>query len=653
MYASKKKPMQCALLVAALVQVLPACAAKPEQDAEEAKACEDCPDPGGRAGWVEAGIGMQSDDSTHFGRYSGQVDSGAIVNLNAAVSYRGRLGDTYINGELVDLGLDSRRISVDGGRQGKYAVGVEYEQSPNIRENLSSALLQTERSRTGIKFSLVPGKNWELTGQYRHERKDGTRDVGAGFGFNFPQILAVPVNFQTDDFAVALGYQGQRLQMRLAYEGSLFDNGQDAIDWNNPGSGPAMGSIAESPDNQFHQLSARLGYQLSDRTRLGASFARGRMTQDQRFLPYGTASATPLPTNDLQGEVNTTLAKVELNSRPMARLRLDASYTYSDRDNDTPVNAYAYLLTDSGVSPATRLNRPYGFTQALWRLKAGYRIANGTDVSAGFDHDRMERTYQQAEETEDQTFWAKLKFQPLDDLEAALKVSHADRDASTYDPTAYQSPETPLMKAFEMADRARDKVGFDLGWNVRDNLSFGFNFDYYQDDYKNMVLGLTRAEGFSATPSLTYTFNEALSASAYFTHEKLESGQSGSEWIPALSWQEEDANQTDTFGLSINWKAIAKKLDLGAEVVYSEFSGKMNYPGYSDLPEVSSRLTTLGVHGTYALKKDMSFRADYRYENYRENDWAKAATPTVTTLGVGPSNQETHLIFLSVRYTFK
>lgn len=650
--SASKIPMKYALLVAALMQVLPASAAKTDKVADEGnKACEDCPDTSGRSGWVEGGIGAQSDDSTHFGRYNGLVDSGAVINVNGAVTYRGKLDGAFLNGEFVDLGLDSRRISVEGGKQGKYTVGVEYDQLPDYRKNLTSALLKTERDRVDVKFSAVTGKDWAISGHYRHETKEGTRDVGAGFGYDIPKILAVPINYQTDDFGILLGYQGERLQAHFGYDGSLFRNEHDAINWNNPGVGPATGRIAESPDNQSHQFSALLGYQLSDSTRLGAKFARGRLTQDQAFLGL---NATTAATGSLQGEVDTTLAKLELNSRPMPRLRLDASYTYSDRDNNTPVNAYAYLLTDYAVSPGIRMNRPYSFTQNLLRLKAGYRIGNGTDLSGGFDNDKMDRTYQQAEQTEDRTVWAKLKLQPLERLDTMLKISHADRDVSAYNPAAYGSPESPLMKAFEMADRARDKAGFELGWSVRDNVNLGLSLDYYKDEYKNMVLGLTQASGFTATPSLTYALNDKLSASVYYTHEKLKSEQAGQEWIGITpNWVEADTNQTDTVGLSVNWKAIAKKLDIGADLVYSEFNGKMRYPGYTDLPEVNSTLTALGVHGTYALKENMSMRVDYRYEKYNETDWANANVPTVLTLGVAPANQETHLIFVSVRYAFK
>lgn len=656
---AKNCPMQYALLVAALAQILPAAAfaAKADTEAASAKVCEDCPDPAGRSGWVEVGASSQSDDSYHFGRYTGQQDEGAELILNAAASYRGSLDGTYLDGEVENLGLDSRRVGVTGGRQGNYEIAVELDQIPNYRKDLARASLQTDRQRSGLKFRVMPATAWEVSGHYQHEEKEGTRDVGAVFGFNNPDILAVPVSSQTDDFGLSLAYQGERLQAQVAYAGSLFDNDRNSIAWNNSGFGPAAGQIAESPDNEMHQLSAQLGYQVTPLTRIGASYASGRMTQDQSFLPYGVGNATALPAANLDGEVKTTLARFNINSRPLTRLRLDASYTYSERDNTTPVNSYVYLLTDSSLSPGTRLNRPYSFEQKLMRLKAGYQLPGGADLSGGYDRDKMQRTYQQAEETEDQTLWARLKVRPMANLETTFKVSHADRDASTYDPTAYQSPESPLIKAFEMADRKRDKIGIDAAYNAADNLSVSLDLSYYKDKYRNMVLGLNEASGFTATPTLTYSLNDKLTTSVFYTYEKLESEQAGQEWnsvTPDVAdWFASDTNHTHTVGLNLTRKAVTDKLDVSADLVYADFTGKMRYASGGNLPDLSSTLTALGVQGIYRMNENMTLRLGYRFEKYRESDWANVNLGTVNSLGLAPQDQEIHLIYAALRYAFK
>jgi MtrB/PioB family decaheme-associated outer membrane protein len=680
-----KPPMQYALLVAALMQILPMTvlaadksdkadktekAAKADKEEDSGKACEDCPDYSGWAKWFELGVGSLSDDSYHFGRYTGSQDEGAYINANAEANYRAKSGGGYMNAKVTDLGLDSRRVTVDSGRQGKYGVTVEYDQVPNYRKQYPDVSLKTERDRSGIKFSAVPGRDWEITGFYRHEAKDGTRDVGSVIGVNSPMTLPVAFNYETNDFGLNLGYKGERFQAEIAYAGSLFNNDKAKITW----SDSSPGQIAEAPDNQFHQISALMGYQLTDHTRIGAKLAFGRMTQDQDFLSYTVNPSivtNPLPASSLNGEVKTTLAKLDLTSRPSPRVRLEASYAYSNRDNNTPTNYYdGYVITDAGVSPDARQNRPYSFEQNLFRLKAGYRLPKDADLSGGFDYDKMDRSYQQVSETKDETLWVKLKLHPMDVVDASIKASHANRDASAPEVStaaaAYQNPSypesgvvvlsNPLMLAFEYADRTRDKIGVDMSYNPQQKLTLGFALDYYKDDYKHMELGLTKATGLTYTPSITYTFSENLSASLYYSYEKLESDQSGREWItvPAIStrWAESDSNKTETVGLSCNWKAIPNKLNLGADLVYADFTGKIRYAHeLIPFPDLTSTLTAIGVHGTYKISDNMSLRAEYRYERYKESDWANVALPF--TLGETPQNQETHLIYLAVRYAFK
>ena len=691
----------------------PAPAKQEASNLQVIKACEDCPDYSGWSGWVEAGVGYQSDDSYHFGRYNGLVDSGGVINAGSDVRYRGDDG-SFLDVIVTDLGLDSRNAIVAGGKQGKYGIAVEYDQIPNYREqdarspfrdqgggllelpagwvpgpttgtmpslatDLADTPLKTERDRLGVKFSLVPGKEWEVIGFYRQEKKDGTKDVGATFGYSQTSILPVNFSYTTDDFGLSLGYHGSRLQYKLAYTGSFFKNEEDAVTWENPfthAAGQEYGRTAEAPDNQSHRISANLGYQLTDHTRLGAQLAFGRVTQDDAFLPYtiNPVIVTPgLPASNLDGKVDTTLAKFNISSRPASRLRLDASYTYSDRDNTSSVNHYNYVITDLALAidpntgaPVTRQNLPYSFKQNLLRAKFSYLLPKDADLSGGFDYDQMDYTYQQVETTKDKTVWAKLKLNPLETVEGSLKYSYSTRDASTFVPLSNQIPPIgnpvfpnhPLMQPFELADRNRNKLEFDVSYNPRQNLSLNLGVEYANDEYPDMVLGLTEAEHWTITPSLSYTFSETLSGSAYYTYEKFSSDQTGLEWIPvppiSNEWMESDSDLTQTFGLSIDWKAIPDKLDLGASLVYSTFTGKIQYANAADLPELSSDLFAIGLHGNYKLKENLSLRAAIWYENYEEDDWAKNASvnflPTVLSLGVPPQNADTFLIYLSARY---
>ena len=705
-------PIQVALLLAAFCHSALAADEDTGSDSETQlpKNCKYCPDNDGWSGWLEGGIGYQNNDDYRFGRYTGYVDEGAFVNANGELNYRDEDG-LFIEGIIDNLGLESRRIQLQGGKQGSYEFGLDYDQIPNYRESstlsplfdsgngqlelpagwipgattntmptLSSDLVNTtlksKRERTGANFSLYPNRKWELSAYARHEEKDGTRDIGATIGFSQSVILAAPLQYETDEFGMTLGYIDKKLQSQISYSASLFKNAQDSISWRNPyesaASNTAYGSMAEAPDNQFHQISAILGYQLRPDTRLSARFASGQMTQNQGFQPYTINPAvvtTALPASDLDGKVNTTLASIGINSRPMPRLLLDASYTFSDRDNKSSVNVYDYVVTDQG-SAGLRKNRAYSFEQKLLRLKGAYRFQKNIKLSLGFDDDKVNRSYVQVEETQDQTAWTRLKFRPLDSLETTLKYAYSDRDASPYVPLSTIDPlldnpnpnfyDNPLMRVLHMAERTRSSAGFELAYTPVAELSLGFDLDFVEDDYDNMYLGLQQASGLIYTASITYSFSETLAASSYYTRDKLDSDQKGSEkLLPSDAdnlWFASDSYLTETIGLGITWMAIPEQLDIGLDLAYTDFTGTMDFAGASSLPVIGSTLTAMKLYGTHQLAENLSLRAEFRYEKYEENDWTKDSIvntlPTLLALGTAPWNNSTSLGFVSLLYSF-
>jgi MtrB/PioB family decaheme-associated outer membrane protein len=396
------------------------------------------------------------------------------------------------------------------------------------------------------------------------------------------------------------------------------------------------------------------------------------MTQDDKLLPYTINPAldpASLPVTSADAKVDTTLAAIDINSRPTKNLSLDASYSYSDRDNDTGVHAYDYVVTDTGPG-GTRSNAPYSFEQKLLRLKAGYRFPKDVNLSIGYDDDQRNRTYTQAEDTHDKTAWAKLRLQPLDTLEATLKYAYSDRDSSSYEPLSDSDPslenpnanfyENPLMRVLQLADRKRNTSGLTLSYTPTSRLSLGFDIDNSKDEYASGYLGLQEAKNIAYTASGAYAFREDLTATLYYTYENLTSDQKGSEKLladqPDNIWVMSDKYVTKTVGLGIDWTVIEDKLDVGADATYAEFTGDMDFSAGQSLPDLGSKLTAIDLHATYRLSDQLSIRAQLRFEDYNEDDWAKDGyvdtLPTLLSLGTAPQDQSTVLGFVSMRYRF-
>ena len=687
------------LLLTFWLYLLPATAEEPAAAVPwENWPCKYCPDTTGTEGWVEPGIGYQSEDSYRFGRYTGLKDDGVFGSADGQIKHREEDGRYFeIRGR--NLGLDSRDVQIEGGDQGNYKLFLEYDQLPSfnddttsspyrglngnhmrlprdwvpanntqdmatLEQNLRKVTVKTERKRLQADYAYLPFRKWEITAHFLHEKKDGRQDVGTTFGFSETAILPVPVEYQTNELGFGIGYTGKKLQAQLGYDGSFFkeDNNRGQV-WQNPYADPndpnGYGQYALPPDNNYHKLSATLGYDVHQHTRLNAHLSIGRLKQDGNFLPYtiNPDLGAPLPTNDLDGQVNSTLARLGFSSRPLPRLKLNANYTYSDRDNDSNRNSYDYVVTDLFNAGSARKNKPYSFEQHLFRSSAAYRLSSRSDMSAGFDYDKMERTHQEVDDTEEKTLWGELRVRPHETLDASIKYTHANRSNSDYDRVA-QITQNPRMRLYNLASRTRNKASGTISISPASALTLGLSADYYKDDYDNTTLGLTEAKGFSYTADISYLINENLTTTAYFTRERLQSDQADSQSFSQSDWFMDDENMTRTVGVGINWNAIPDKLDIGADLVYSDYTGKINYDSAADYPDLESSLKSVRLHGTYRMKDNISLKLAYRYEDFSEDDWAKdgigvATLPTVLGLGADTQDYDVHVIAASVRYDFE
>ena len=350
--------------------------------------------------------------------------------------------------KATELGLRKRSVRVSGGRQGRYRAYLSYDQIPRLGQNtgrtpfegrggslltlppdwvpaastadmagLSGSLrgleLKLERKRTELGISLNPFTHWQFSGRYRLEKKEGKKGlggaIGPGFGGARTTILPEPVDYETEEVELKASYATKGMQVEFGYFGSYFNDKHRALIWQNPFAPPddpdGFGQLALPPDNRFHQVFGTIGYDLLEHTRVTAYLAFGRMTQDESFLPFtiNPDLGRDLPRNSLDAEVNTRLVNMKVSSRPIAGLRHLGEYKFNDRDNDTPQDTYDYVVADAGDSAVSRTKLPYSFRQNLLRLEAGYALPKRTDVAVGVTHDRIERTFQEVDETDENT----------------------------------------------------------------------------------------------------------------------------------------------------------------------------------------------------------------------------------------------------------
>jgi len=115
-------------LLAALGVLSAAAGASAQVDTSRWK-CETCPYPKGTTGSVDVGVGAVADSSTRGGDYTGLQRPGARLVLGGTVSRRGDDG-YYADVSAADLGLDTRSLAGQAGREGLYSLRVGYAEIP-------------------------------------------------------------------------------------------------------------------------------------------------------------------------------------------------------------------------------------------------------------------------------------------------------------------------------------------------------------------------------------------------------------------------------------------------------------------------------------------------------------------------------------------
>lgn len=673
----------------------------------------------------ELGAFYVTRDSFKFGDYTGLEKKGAHAIVNIHANKKDSYDSTtarYWNFEGTNLGLTSRKAYAEHGNQGSYKIWVGYDQLPKFQtdtaktvflgaggdnltlpsgwvasttttgltaltSNLKELKVDHERRKYRLGFSKLFRTNWLLDAEYHREVKDGTKIAGAPIGYSGgnPRTVLIPepIHYITDQFMARLGYTTARIQVQASYHLSLFDDHNTSLTWENPyarvlGSGgewaaaaaypTGKGRISLPPDNQFHQLMLALGYDIGTHSRLTANFARGRMTQDETFLPYTVNSAltvtTPLPRSSLDGRIDTTLLTLKMTSRPVSKLQWTAQYRYDDRKNRSSRAQYLYIGGDSQnqstvSSDRARTNLPYSFKQNQFKVEGMYRLPASVQLHGSYTHDNLYRTFAEAKRTRENSYRVELRRNEMDSFGGGLSTTIAKRNSSAYDGTvpyyASYSPEYiatiasdlrfanhPLLRKFSYANRLRKQLSAWVSYTPRDRLSLQFNTNLNKDDYSKSFFGLNDSDGFQSTVDATYMPIKRLTSHAFYTYELLRSKQSGRDFrgSPAATKRADSANATrdwaqtehdriHTLGAGMALTELKDRYDIGAEYLYSLSRGKIVAAIGSGLVAATSpfstlvtRLHSIELYGKCKITKDLKAKLSYLYERFKSRDWA-------------------------------
>ncbi|HET7526463.1 MAG TPA: MtrB/PioB family decaheme-associated outer membrane protein, partial [Burkholderiaceae bacterium] len=656
----------------------------------------------GRSGSVQGGVIGVSDDSQKFGDFTGLNKKGAYLDLSGDARYRSDNG-VYGRLEANDLGLDTRSIYFDGGREGLYTLKLGYAEIPRFQADgaqtpflgnggsrltlpagfpaattaampLSTSLqpidVESKRQRFDAGLGWLFGDQWSTQLTYRRDVRDGMQRISGSFLIANASQMVAPLDQTTDQLELSATYATQRLQATLAYQLSVFREGESSLTWSNPftavAAGADTGQLALAPGNQFQQLVGSLGYEITPTIRFSGDIAFGRMTQDESFLP-ATVNATlaptvpALPAQSLQGDVATFNASARVTAKPMDRLNLTGSYDRNARDNKTPSLSYPAVITDAALGTTPRTNQPFSFFQDRFKVAGDYRWPASVKTSLGVDWDSIERSLQEVVTTRETTLWARMEGRATDNVLLQAKLAHADRNGTTYGiVTSIDPPQNQLMRKFYLADRKRDSIGGRVDVTAKEGVTFGLNADYAKDDYSDTTIGLTQARTYSVGGDFSAALSDQTQLYGFIQAEQIKSDQAGSQLFAAPDWTGRNEDRTQSLGFGVKQLAMGGKLELSADAVFTRMKNDITVDAgvtSPPFPTITANVDRFRLKAVYQLQKNLSLVGSWWYEKYDSADWhldgvSPATISNLLAFGDQAPQYRVNVLQFAVRYRF-
>ncbi|MGI2259329.1 MtrB/PioB family decaheme-associated outer membrane protein [Shewanella sp. GXUN23E] len=652
--------------------------------------CERCEADIGASGTISVGMGYADADDVHAANALG-TDNEFAYAVNADLAHKAESG-YQAEFTALNLGMDSSRAELAVGKAGVYDINLNYRTIKTystddamtpyqgvggndltlpanwvtagttdgmtmLATSLHPVELSLKRERYGIGANLEGDSLWSTYVEYQRENKTGLKTASGSF-FNQSMMLAEPVDYTTDILEAGIKLRGDYWFTALAYSGSVFKNEYSELAFDNafnPTFGAqTRGYMAMDPDNQAHTVSLSGVYNDGTLSLQGRAYL-GQMTQDEPLVTSGYHFA--LPTDAVDAKVDLTGVDTRITYKLTRDLRLQGSYDYYDRDNQTQVDAWSQISINN-VNGTVAYNVPYDHSRHRAKLQADYRITSGIKLDGGYEYRRDDRDYQDREVTDENNLWARLNYTSLENWDFRLKADYGLRDGSRFQASELTSTENnELLRRYNLADRQRTAVELSITHTPIDSLTLDLTGRYALDDYDETQIGLTESTDYSYDLSLSWQAAEDLLLSAFYGAQTIESKQNGSSNFGAPTWSSDIKDEFSYIGAGARWdKLMGEKMALGLDYNYGD--SKSNTQVTSGITgnygDYFAKSHSVNLYGEYLVSEKAMLRLDYRFEKYEDNDPATSLAPdaiwNVLSFGNLNHDYDAHLVMISLQY---
>jgi MtrB/PioB family decaheme-associated outer membrane protein len=551
--------------------------------------------------------------------------------------------------------------------------------------------LGTQRATWAVGGSSDHGGSTSSYFRFSDEHRTGTKPIGTTLsGFGTPVELPEPVAYHTRDIDAGVEYHTKRGGLQLGYWGQFFSNELTGLTWDNPtvttdsSAASARGQLALPPDNSSHTLSLSGAYNFCPRTRLVGDISAGTWIQNDTLISSTINSALtvgPLPEISSNLQTDTLLGDLAFTSSLTDNLSFKASWRRYRMHDRRPSLDFQQVVTDQTLGSIENIaDTPNDFVTNNVKADFDYAVRPDLNLTLGWEREAWHRNKRDVVHTAENTLQVGANYLPSRLL--ALRVFYSAGDKNT-GPYVGDESQLPDLRKYDEAARNRKQAGVVLQVTPNDALQADLSWNSTRDDYDQSLFGLIDENTSDISLDLGYALSPDssayLGASRERNHSHLRSryrpfDNTTGEAIddPLNDWDSLQRDHDMTYWAGVSHTFVPDKWDGDLSLSLTNGHGAVDVvpvPGGvaqgdgTNWPDTKFTYLALEASASHHLKGGLKLRFSYRFEDYREVDFAQdlmqpymglidSSTATAVFLGARAPSYRAHIVSVSLQTKF-
>ena len=509
----------------------------------------------------------------------------------------------------------------------------------------------TERRDVGtVSFFATPNKNFDVKGTFTTTKHSGELPWGASFGFGNDVEVALPYDSRTNDFSVGTEWMKGKSMLRVAYNGSWFDNLADTLTWDSPlrltdsTSAPGRGQMALWPTNSAQTISGGGYTKLAHRTQITGFVSFGFWRNDQPLQPFTINSTLPqlaLPRTSTEGASNIFSTNISLVSRPSTDWSFSTRFRDYNYSNQTPQAAIPQFINyDTAVATsATGGPELFAHSRLTFDADATWTGLKPVSLTVGYTNNHAANDFRIFESTNENVLRLTADMVGSSWMSFRAQYQFGDRGGSGLDEDLLvEIGERAEMRHYDVADRTRNRFTGQVDLTPNDEWTFSISGGVGKDNFGDSYFGLQESTFNTISLAADYQLPNGFGYGGTYNYERYggfqqsrTSDTSAAQFNdPNRNWTTDSKEQVNYFSLYATPPRFGKNTEARVSYDFSYAEGNYLYgivsggplPVPSQLPKVYNKLQQLHIDVRHRVTNRVIVTFAYLYEPFRVYDFA-------------------------------